>query len=234
MGEGVHILCNNNNNDSNDPSLIKHLPIIANNDDIPAAKFLGIYFDSNLSFKYQISCLKKKLSKALYILRSVKNMLPKNSLKLIYYTVFHCHLIYAIQVWSCCPQNLLSDLFKLQKAAVRIICDKKYNEHTEPLFKMEEILPLPDLVNFFKIQFMQRFIHDFLPVSFNRIWFRNNIRTIGDNEIQLRNANRIQLPPSRLALTDRLPSVNIPRTWELFPDEHIKFIRKQSEFDKKL
>jgi len=171
-GEGVHILCNNNNNDSNDPSLIKHLPIIANNDDIPAAKFLGIYFDSNLSFKYQISCLKKKLSKALYILRSVKNMLPKNSLKLIYYTVFHCHLIYAIQVWSCCPQNLLSDLFKLQKAAVRIICDKKYNEHTEPLFKMEEILPLPDLVNFFKLQFMQRFIHDFLPVSFNRIWFR--------------------------------------------------------------
>ena len=147
-GEGVQIYCNNNNKDSTEPEFIKLLPIISNNDDIPAAKFLGVYFDSNLSFKYQISCVRKKLSKALFMLRMVKNILPKSSLKLIYYTIFHCHLIYAIQVWSCCPQNLINDLFKLQKSAVRIICNARYNEHTEPLFKKEEILPLPDLINF--------------------------------------------------------------------------------------
>ena len=53
-GEGVQLYCNNNNNDSTEPEFIKLLPIISNNDDIPAAKFLGVYFDSNLSFKYQI------------------------------------------------------------------------------------------------------------------------------------------------------------------------------------
>ena len=149
-GEGVQIFCNSNNEDFANPELIKLLPLISNNDDIPAAKFLGVYFDSNLSFKYQVSCVKKKLSKALYILRMVKKILPLHSLKLIYYTIFHCHLVYAIQIWSCCSQNLITDLFKLQKAALRIICNVKYNDHTEPLFKREEILPLPDLINFFK------------------------------------------------------------------------------------
>jgi len=233
-GEGVQIVCNNNNEPSDDPSLIQQLSLISNNDDIPAAKFLGVYFDSNLSFKYQISHIRKKLSKALYTLRMVKNTLPSHSLKLIYYSIFHCHLIYAIQVWSCCSPSLLNGLFKLQKSAIRIICNVSYNEHTEPLFKKEDILPLPDLVSFFKIQFIQRFTQQFLPSSFNLIWFRNDIRIIGENEIQLRNNNQIQLPPSRLALTDRLPTSNFVRLWEQFPDEQIKFIRKKSEFDSKL
>ena len=233
-GEGVLINCNSNNDDSNSPDLIKSLSIISSNDDIPAAKFLGVFFDSSLSFKYQVSCIRKKLSKALYILRMVKKTLPKDSLKLIYYSIFHCHLIYAIQVWSCCNQNLINDLFKMQKSAIRIICNTSYNEHTEPLFKKEDILPLPDLVNFFKIQFMQRFCQGFLPPSFNQIWTRNSIRNIGENEILLRNNNRLQLPPSRLVLTDRLPTVSFVRIWEQFPDEQIKFIRKKTEFDQKL
>ena len=62
-GEGVQIFCNSNNEDFANPELIKLLPLISNNDDIPAAKFLGVYFDSNLSFKYQVSCVKKNFPK---------------------------------------------------------------------------------------------------------------------------------------------------------------------------
>ena len=32
-------------------------------DNIPAAKFLGVYFDSSLSFIYQVSCIKKNYPK---------------------------------------------------------------------------------------------------------------------------------------------------------------------------
>ena len=117
---------------------------------------------------------------------------------------------------------------------MRIICNVNYNEHTEPLFKREEILPLPDLVNFFKIQFMQRFVQGFLPPSFSQIWTRKNIRNISENEIQLRNTNRLQLPPSRLVLTDRLPTFSFAKIWDQFPDKNIKFIRKKIEFDNKL
>ena len=81
---------------------------------------------------------------------------------------------------------------------------------------------------------MQRFSQQFLPVSFNSVWIRNTIRNIGENEIQLRNNNSLQLPPSRLSLTDRLPTSNFAKAWEQFPDEHIKFVRKKPEFDAKL
>ena len=230
-GEGVQILCNNNNDDLLNPDQIKLLSPVSGNDDMPAVKFLGVFFDANLSFKYHVSCVKTKLSKALYVLRMVKKSLPIKSLNQIYYSIFHCHLIYAIQVWSCCTQKLINELFKLQKSAIQIICNVNYNFHTEPLFKREEILPLPDFISFFKVQFMHRFSQNFLPSSFDQVWIRNDIRNIGENKIQLWNNSRLQLPPSRTALTDRLPTFSFARTWEQFPDEQIKFIRKKIKFE---
>jgi len=43
----------------------------------------------------------------------------------------------------------------------------KYNDHTKPMFKELEILPLLQLIDFFLLQFMQRFVQGFLPVAFN-------------------------------------------------------------------
>ena len=47
--------------------------------------------------------------------------------------------------------------FTKQKMAIRIIAGLKYNAHTEPSFKSLKILPFPDLIEFFSLQFMQRF-----------------------------------------------------------------------------
>ena len=43
--------------------------------------------------KYHTSFLKNKLSKALYALRTVKNLLSQKSLLLLYNSIFHCHLL---------------------------------------------------------------------------------------------------------------------------------------------
>jgi hypothetical protein len=45
-----------------------------------------------------------------------------------------------------------------QKAAVRIVLGANYNDHTEPIFKHLNILPLDALRKFFDLQFMQNFI----------------------------------------------------------------------------
>ena len=122
----------------------------------------------------------------------------------------------------------------MQKAAIRIIAGAKYNSHTEPLFKKLQILPLPDLITYNKLQFMQRFTQQFLPESFNDVWVKNAIRNIGENEIQLRNANQFQITASTLTSLDILPLFDFPKTWQTFPDEQIKIIRKTLEFDSKL
>jgi hypothetical protein len=109
-------------------------------------KYLGVYFDQNLNFKYHISQVKKKLSNALYSLCSAKNIFSEKYLKTLYYSLFHCHLIYALEIWSSASNSSLQPLITKQKIAIRLIAGKRYNDHTEPLFKQLSILLFTDLV----------------------------------------------------------------------------------------
>ena len=145
----VRIFSNSNNENEHDSS--KCVPIIRvlPGDDTPAVRFLGVYFDPNLNFHYHIKTISSKLSKALYILRTSKNLLTPKALKAIYYSIFHCYLIYCVPIWSCAAQKLINGLFGMQKKAIRLINGSKYNSHTEPIFKALSILPLPKLIEFF-------------------------------------------------------------------------------------
>ena len=230
----IEIFCNNNNPDQYSTDNISAISRVTNEDDVPAIKFLGVFFDSELNFKYHIDTLKTKLSRALYALRTVKNTLNQESLYLLYNSIFHCHLLYAVQIWSCSRSSPINAVFKLQKTAVRLISGSAYNAHTEPLFKKLNILPLPDLISFSKLQFMQRFSQNFLPESFRETWVRNNIRNIGENEIQLRNFNQLQPIHSNLVKLDIFPLYNFPKLWQDFPNEQLKITRKPTEFDSKL
>ena len=230
----VVLYCNNNNPDQNLPENISEIKRVLSTNTLPAMKFLGIYFDPDLSFKFHISTLKNKLSKALYALRTVRNTLNQQSLFLIYNSIFHCHLLYAIQIWSCARSSLINEIFKMQKSAIRIVSGASYNAHTEPLFKKLEILPLPDLISYTKIQFMHRFTQKFLPSSFCDTWVLNSIRNIGENEIQLRNHDQIQHFHSNMAKLDIFPLFHFPKIWQDFGDEQIKIIRKPTVFDSKL
>ena len=73
-GPDLVLLCNNNNDNQNKilPNLINELDRVTSANDTTAIKFLGAYFDPSLNFKFHISTLKKKLSCALYALRTVK------------------------------------------------------------------------------------------------------------------------------------------------------------------
>ena len=232
--EPTLLFCNNNNDNQNLPANISVINEVTTEDKVPAIKFLGVFIDPNLNFKFHINSLRQKLSKALYSLRTVKNTLNSESLFLLYNSIFHCHLLYAIQIWSCANSGLINTLFKLQKSAIRIISGATFNAHTEPLFKKLQILPLPDLITFNKLQFMHRFVQKFLPESFNLIWHRNSIRNIGENEIQLRNAEQFQPIHTSMFSLDKFPLYDFPKIWQNFPDEQIKFIRNKIEFDSKL
>ena len=82
---------------------------------IPAVKFLGVFFDPQLNFNYHVKHITSKLSKALYMLRCTKNFLPPKARKAVYYTLFHCHLIYCLPIWSCTSLSNLNTITTLQK-----------------------------------------------------------------------------------------------------------------------
>ncbi len=208
-------------------------------DDIPAIRFLGVYFDPNLNFQYHIKLLISKLSKSLYLLRSSKNILDENALKSVYYALFHSNLIYCLPIWSSTTQSLLNKIITMQKNAIRTISNAPYNAHTEPLFKKLKILPFNKLIYFFNLQIMQQYRQGFLPTAFNRIWITNQERRLlqADEEDQanahlvLRNHDMLYVPPSRLSTTAKHPYFNLPKTWTEFSNENIKILRNKLEFN---
>ena len=229
----IKIFCDNNNENENYPEFIYEITQISVQSEIPAAKFLGIYFDPQLNFKYHVEMVRKRLSKALYSLRLAKHLFNHSSLILLYYSLFHSHLIYSLPIWSCTSMGTLNPLFKMQKNAIRIVNNSPYNAHTEPLFKSCEILPFPDLIDFSKIQFFHRFMSNHLPNSFVNTWDFNFNRN-PDLNLQLRNRNNINIPFARLSATEMFPKTSYPTLWQKFPDQNIKNIRKPGEFDEKL
>jgi hypothetical protein len=167
------ISINFNNFGFNDENLIYPIEQISQSSEVKSLRFLGVYFDANLNFVGHVKTITSKLSKALYILRTSKNILTQQSLKSIYYSLFHCHIVYCLPIWSCTTLNVLKSIEKMQKSAIRILSNATYNAHTEPLFKKLNILPLRDLIKFFNLQLMQRYVQGFLPISFNNVWLTN-------------------------------------------------------------
>ena len=70
------------------PQLRKKIGFVNHESNEPAIKFLGIYLDPGLNFKFHIDQLNKKLSKSLFCIRRSKNILTEKALKTLYYSTF--------------------------------------------------------------------------------------------------------------------------------------------------
>ena len=227
------ICINNNNFGENNPNLIFPIEQITSTSEIPAAKLLGVFIDPHLNFKYHIQYISSKISKAMYFLRNAKNMLSQKGLKPIYYSLIHCHLVYANIIWGSARQSSYKCIYLKQKSAVRLISSAAYNAHSEPLFKSNNILPLYKLIEFFKLQFFQRFIQGFLPSALCNTWTKNSERNEA-HHYALRNQDDFYIVTSRLTQFENFPLYSIPKVWNSFQNEEIKILRNKMEFNFKL
>lgn len=100
----------------------------------------------------------------------MRNLCQKETLKSIYYSLFHSHLIYGISVWGLASVSLTNKIFQLQKKAVRIVSKSDYLAHTNPLFKELKILKCPDQYLHNLSGMMWDYDHDKIPKSLNN-WF---------------------------------------------------------------
>ena len=92
---------------------------------VSETKFLGVTIDENLNWNSHIKQLSKKLSCSAGILNSIKDNIPEELHKDIYYTLFESHLSYGISVWGGISNNKIEPLFKLQKKCIRILFGDK-------------------------------------------------------------------------------------------------------------
>ena len=121
-------------------------------------KFLGYVVDSKLSWKPHIQYISSKISKNIAILQ-----------KLIVYP----YLFNGISVWGLAGVTALSPVIKLQKRIVRLLSCSPKLEHTAPLFKKLNLLPLEYLFKFAILIFMFKCKNHMLPQMFQDCFIIN-------------------------------------------------------------
>ncbi len=217
------------------PNIINEITInnqsitrIGKNCNEKSIKFLGVHLDENLTWNEHINYISKKISQSLFAMYRVKYALPLTALTSLYYALIHSHLNYAIQIWG--NSNDMYKLITRQKRAIRLISNKPYLSHTEPLFKQKRILKVDDLYKTQIALFMHDLQNNKLPMSFNQFNAKRTRRyTIATRQT---NTTHLTTDRARTAFTSKLPKHFFPKIWN-DTDDHFK-LAKSKKIAKKL
>ena len=97
---------------------------------VDSTKYLGIIFDSNLTWKSHINELCLKLSKTVGILSKVRHFVDNHILVMLYYSLIYPFLTYGVHVWGLRTfSSFLTQLSIVQKKAIRIISFSEPKSH---------------------------------------------------------------------------------------------------------
>ena len=112
---------------------------------VHSTKFLGLFIDEHLSFRYHVDHVVNKISKSIGLLFKLNYYLPRNILLTLYNTLVLPYLNYGIIIWHQACNSVLNRVIVYQKKAIRAICQLEYNAHTSVHFKSLNILKLHDI-----------------------------------------------------------------------------------------
>jgi hypothetical protein len=87
--DNINIVVNHNNVNQDDHNLITRLNYVNSNSETPAIKFLGVFLDPKLNFKYHIDMIHNKISRSLYAINAEKHFIGRKALKILY-VQFQC------------------------------------------------------------------------------------------------------------------------------------------------
>jgi hypothetical protein len=201
-----------------DPELIQKIERIYDKHNDPkmqSFKLLGVFLDEHLTMNKHIDHVTAKLSKSLYILNRVKQLISPSSLRKLYFSLFHSHLLYCINILGCTSQTNINRILVLQKKAVRVISKASYNAHTTPLFLVNKILPFDKLIRLHRLLFMHSIAYEYAPATFENSWTKNNTRDIGH---VLRNQDYFTLPLVRVEIFRKFPFYSLANEWNNLGD----------------
>ena len=187
--------------DSDIPQLeINNTPI----ERVTEFNFLGITINEFMNWGSHSVKIANKICRTLGVMNCLKIYLPLSALKIMY----DSFILYHIQLWITCLGFEWGRLAKLQKRAVRIITNSKYNAHTEPLFKDLNLLKITDIFEVQCVKFWYKFSNNTLQ-NYLRSMFQYNSSLY---ETETRNHDRMHVFPTRTfggrnVLRHRLPEL---------------------------
>lgn len=122
-------------------------------------KFLGVWFQENLSWNTHIDNLALELSRSLGCLYRISSLIPLWLKVSLYYTLFYSRLSYCILVWGTTSSRNYLRILKFQKRVLRLL--ERYAGHpqdlpTGPLFVKYSLLRADEIYCFKLLQYVQK------------------------------------------------------------------------------
>ena len=103
--------------------------------------FLALHLNSKLTWNTHIEEISKKISRTIGVLKKLQLTVPKNILLNIYNALILPQINYCLLCWG----YDTSEIFLFQKKAIRIISVANIKSHTEPIFKLYNLLKIEDI-----------------------------------------------------------------------------------------
>lgn len=117
------------------------------------AKFLGINLDQHLRWDTHLQDLKLKLSKCIFGIRRIKNIVDQQTALLTYYGMVHSQISYCTLLWG--NSTHMAEIFRTQKKCIRAVFSLKQQESCKHYFTEFKIMTaysiyIQQLLNFVK------------------------------------------------------------------------------------
>ena len=103
--------------------------------------FLGLTIDQHLSWNAHVQKISNRVGKLIGILNRLKRYLSIDILRTLYSALILPHFQFSVLNWGFKADRIV----KLQKRAIRVITNSKYNAHVEPLLKRLNLLKVSDI-----------------------------------------------------------------------------------------
>jgi len=143
------------------------------------SKFLGLTLDRCLNWEAHIADLNGKLSKSIYAIRSIKQILGMDAAMKVYFAYFQSILQYGLEFWGSSAET--ASTLIVQKRALRVLCNLDFRESCRPSFSDLKIFTVYNL-----------YIYKISIFTFKG---RNTIARSGDpHTYNTRNRNELALP----------------------------------------
>ena len=122
---------------------------------------------------------------------------------MLYCSLINSQLSYGILIWG----YEYHRLEKIQKRAIRIISNSKYNAHTEPIFKALDLFKIKDMLDLNSLKFYYKYLKNNLPAYF----YSFKITTQGArHNHDTRHGDVIHIDHTRTCIGDKRVRIYIP------------------------
>lgn len=199
-------------NESKTQTLIFSLNQVRN--DVNNVKLLGLYLDSKLDWNCHINYVCGRLSRVIYLLRNLRDCVPKNWLRVAYCAFFQSVILYGLSLWG--SASGVGSVLLLQKKALRIVSGSTFDAHCKPIFKSERLLTVYSLFVFQLVMGKRR--------ELDTLGLRSSIHSYNTRSKDLLNVPFVRL--KKCQMSSRILSLNlfnrIPHSAWYLPEPNFK------------